>query len=779
MRTKIYDKSHSNICYVFFISLFLIFGSQTTFAASLNLAWNANTESDLAGYRIYYGTSSRNYTASAEPGKVTRYTLPNLNEGTTYYIVMTAFDTSLNESQKSNEIEADVPQYIPSGSCNDGNACTTADTYVGGICVGTAINCDDGNVCTTDSCNPASGCVRVNNTASCNDGNACTTSDTCSGGICVGGSALSCDDGNVCTTDSCNPASGCVRVNNSASCNDGNACTTSDTCSGGICVGGSALTCDDGNLCTDDSCNPASGCVRVNNTASCNDGNACTAASYCMNGTCQGADPLNCDDGDGCTGDSCNPQTGCVHTATPGCWCDGDDDCSDSNLCTGIERCIDGACVSGTPPGCDDGNSCTDDSCDPQTGCVYTVNAAPCDDGLFCNGDDTCGDGNCSVHSGDPCQQLTCNEETGICEEVGIVCDNPDACSSYSGAWSTTTREDAFEGTARVSSRMVTHSWAPELPQKGFYDVSMWWSALPTGCKKCPVEILCNGEPVASFSVNQQAQGGQWNALGTYNLEAGSTCSVTLKSEGYNIKTCADAVKLVYRGESLPEARISSIAPNPAAVNEEVYLEGDGSSPSGNSIIGYRWVSDRDGEIGIADVLYLSGLSEGKHQISFSVQDEEGAWSLPVSETLYIGGVEIVCDNGETCTSSTGTWKTWKSSTAFNQTSLVSSKSGSHSWSPYLPVAGNYEVYVWWSSLRSSCSSCPVTVSCGGEVLDTVSVNQKTGGGQWNLLGSYELETGTACAVTLKSPGSYSTIADAVKFVLTDNQPNAHILFAQ
>jgi hypothetical protein len=63
-------------------------------------------------------------------------------------------------------------------------------------------------------------------------------------------------------------------------------------------------------------------------------------------------------------------------------------------------------------------------------------------------------------------------------------------------------------------------------------------------------------------------------------------------------------------------------------------------------------------------------------------------------------------------------------------------------------------------------------------VLDTVALNQKGGGGQWNLLGSYALEAGTACSVAVTSPGSYSTIADAVKFVLTDNQPNTHILFA-
>ena len=109
---------------------------------------------------------------------------------------------------------------------------------------GAAPDCDDGNVCTDDSCNPATGCVNANNTAPCNDGDACTTSDTCSAGACVGGAAPNCDDGNVCTDDSCNPATGCVNANNSASCDDGDACTTTDTCSAGACVGGVAPDCD-------------------------------------------------------------------------------------------------------------------------------------------------------------------------------------------------------------------------------------------------------------------------------------------------------------------------------------------------------------------------------------------------------------------------------------------------------------------------------------------------------------------------------------------------------
>ncbi|BCA53033.1 hypothetical protein W02_01730 [Nitrospira sp. KM1] len=76
-------------------------GSGST--ASASLSWNANSESDLAGYKVYYGTSSGNYTSSINVGKVTNYTVTGLATGRTYYFALTAYDTTGNESAKSSE----------------------------------------------------------------------------------------------------------------------------------------------------------------------------------------------------------------------------------------------------------------------------------------------------------------------------------------------------------------------------------------------------------------------------------------------------------------------------------------------------------------------------------------------------------------------------------------------------------------------------------------------------------------------------------------------------
>jgi hypothetical protein len=80
--------------------------------------------------------------------------------------------------------------------------------------------------------------------------------------------------------------------------------------------------------------------------------------------------PLTCpDDGARCTADACDPIQGCTHTSIPGC-CASDADCQDLTVCNGIEHCVAGDCVPGTPLVCDDGNACNgQETCDPVLGC--------------------------------------------------------------------------------------------------------------------------------------------------------------------------------------------------------------------------------------------------------------------------------------------------------------------------------------------------------------------------------------------------------------------------
>jgi len=74
--------------------------------------------------------------------------------------------------------------------------------------------------------------------------------------------------------------------------------------------------CTDGNICTTDTCNASSVCVHTNNTLPCADGLFCNGSEVCGGGSCQPGTPVNCDDGVSCTADSCNETTdACDHAS--------------------------------------------------------------------------------------------------------------------------------------------------------------------------------------------------------------------------------------------------------------------------------------------------------------------------------------------------------------------------------------------------------------------------------------------------------------------------------
>jgi len=88
-------------------------GGGSTSPKTAALAWDAVTDPDLSGYRIYYGAAPGTYVQSVgqglNVGNVTTYTVTGLSSGTTYYFAATAYDMSNNESTFSNEISKNIP----------------------------------------------------------------------------------------------------------------------------------------------------------------------------------------------------------------------------------------------------------------------------------------------------------------------------------------------------------------------------------------------------------------------------------------------------------------------------------------------------------------------------------------------------------------------------------------------------------------------------------------------------------------------------------------------
>jgi len=79
----------------------------------ITFGWNRNTESDLAGYKLYQRTNSGSYNIPVKDdiqADANSYTL-NVDIIEKTYFVLTAFDTSGNESDYSNEVNF-IPDLI-------------------------------------------------------------------------------------------------------------------------------------------------------------------------------------------------------------------------------------------------------------------------------------------------------------------------------------------------------------------------------------------------------------------------------------------------------------------------------------------------------------------------------------------------------------------------------------------------------------------------------------------------------------------------------------------
>jgi uncharacterized protein (TIGR03382 family) len=207
-------------------------------------------------------------------------------------------------------------------------------------------------------------------------GSPCVDSALCLSGFCVDG--VCCDSACPGICDVCNAPGAmgtCSPAPDGTPCPDDDQCNGAEVCLLHECVAGEPPTCDDENPCTQDTCDPQSGCAHppVVDGTPCPDDDLCNGAEVCQAGACVAGDKPACDDSNPCTQDSCDPDQGCLHQNLPdGTACGGD-------VC-GPATCTTGQCLPADPLECDDQDPCTRDWCNPGEGCVH----APAEDGTEC-----------------------------------------------------------------------------------------------------------------------------------------------------------------------------------------------------------------------------------------------------------------------------------------------------------------------------------------------------------------------------------------------------------
>jgi len=267
-------------------------------------------------------------------------------------------------------------------------------------------------------------CPTCTSDTQCADGVFCNGQEVCNLSLqaCQPGSPPDCSDANPCTADSCDQTSdACVNTpipsccTNDCDCDDRVLCNGLEFCSlFGDCEPGGP-PCEDGNPCTDDICGEATvSCTHSNNTAPCDDGRPCTTGDTCSGGICSG-------------------------TGIPGC-CFTDADCDDGVFCNGPEVCDpQSGCQPAAAVACDDGDSCTADTCDEfNEACEYTEILGCCTDDLDCDDDNECTADACkpvTLCENDICQTMyRCENRLSSgapCGNQGnTACTDPDTCDT-------------------------------------------------------------------------------------------------------------------------------------------------------------------------------------------------------------------------------------------------------------------------------------------------------------------------------------------------------------
>ncbi len=80
-------------------------------AQSVTATWSPNTEDDLAGYILFYGTETQNYSQQIET-RDTSLRVDSLQLGQTYYFMVKAYDESGNISAPSDQVNITIQASV-------------------------------------------------------------------------------------------------------------------------------------------------------------------------------------------------------------------------------------------------------------------------------------------------------------------------------------------------------------------------------------------------------------------------------------------------------------------------------------------------------------------------------------------------------------------------------------------------------------------------------------------------------------------------------------------
>ncbi len=392
---------------------------------------------------------------------------------------------------------------------------------------------------------------------------------------------------------------------------------------------------------------------------------------------------------------------------------------------------------------------------------------------------------------------------TIIDDDVELIIDNQDAGATFVGDWSYNDNKPGFYGTdyhhdGDDDKGNKSFTFTPTLPHTGIHEVLMQWSAFSNRASNVPVDINHDGGTTTVF-VDQTANGGDFNSLGFYFFTA-ATGSVTIRTTGTNGYVIADAVTF----EEPTDPGISVLATGggtdvvegAATDTYDIVLH---TAPTGS--VEVTVTADAQSEVSLdgtnfasSQVLFFSdttaqtvtvraiddAVEEGAHTatLTHAITASSDTTNYPTSMTISDvtvnitdndGTIDIIVDNQDANVSKVGTWDYNPNVAGFYGTDYHHDQNSgkgtkSFTFEPSIPITGSYEVFMQWSSSGNRASNVPVDINHDGGTT-TVTIDQTTGGGAFNSLGTFTFTASTG-SVTIRTTGTNGyVIADAVRFL--------------
>jgi RHS repeat-associated protein len=321
-----------------------------------------------------------------------------------------------------------------------------------------------------------------------------------------------------------------------------------------------------------------------------------------------------------------------------------------------------------------------------------------------------------------------------------VIVDN--TAGSFAGTWTASTSVLGYYGSnyqvQPVGSGLNSFTWTPTILTAGSYKVYARWTQDPNRSTHAAYTIN-HASGSTTVTVNQETNGGVWQLLGTFNLNAGTGNTVVLTDQNDD-SVVADAIKFT------PEATATWTPTIPSSGSYKVYA---------------RWTADSNRA---TDARYIVTHGGGSTVVTTSQQIFNGMWVL-------LGTFPMASSQGHKVTLSDEA-NGYVSADAIQLIAATAPSFNTAIWAPAAPE-GQYEVYAKWTANGNRATNATYTVN-HAQGTTPVQVNQQASGGTFNLLGTFNLNTSST--VTLTDNANGYVVADAIQLIALTTVPKMYFV---